>query len=174
MEQHNESSRIHLWVDGATYATSPGPGGSCAILIFPDGSTIGLVAHEEDSSSSRAKLRAATIALRYFKQPTRLTLYSDSKYTLGCLGRWKYSWQRNGMRTASGSPVKNQDLIRRLWRYADKHDLELERVEPHTGTRWNEAADYLAKRVSNEIPSKKALGRYAKTFGLNEIQKVRK
>ncbi|MEE8113641.1 MAG: ribonuclease H [Nitrososphaerales archaeon] len=165
---------VQAWVDGSTYVTNPGPGGSCAILIFPDGSTLGLVAHEEESSSSRAKLRAATIALRYFKQPTRLTLYSDSKYTLGCLGRWRYSWQRNGMRTASGNPVKNQDLIKQLWKHADKHDLQLEWVEGRTGHRWNEAADYLAKRMSNQIPPKKALGRYAKTFGLNEIQEVRK
>lgn len=46
----------------------------------------------------------------------RLTIYSDSKYAIGCMTEWVHKWTQNGWRNAAGSPVANQDLIRHaLW-----------------------------------------------------------
>lgn len=71
---------------------------------------------------------------------------TDSQYAIQCVTTWFDGWRARGWKTASGSPVKNIDLIRRIH---DKLDalgtaVALIHVRGHSGVPGNEAADRLA------------------------------
>jgi ribonuclease HI len=41
-----------------------------------------------------------------------VTIYSDSRYAIGCMTDWVYKWSRNGWINAAGNEVANRDLIK--------------------------------------------------------------
>lgn len=80
-------------------------------------------------TSQRAEITAIILALRkaleryanlIMNPKLRLTVYSDSKYAIGCMTEWVHKWRTNGWKNAKGFAVENQDLIR------DALDLEWE------------------------------------------------
>lgn len=40
-----------------------------------------------------------------------VTIYTDSKYVVGCMRTWIYKWVKNGFLNAKGVEVVNRDLI---------------------------------------------------------------
>lgn len=73
-------------------------------------------------TSQRAEITAIILALelaleKYQQLDTNprisLTIYSDSRYAVGCMTEWIYKWCRNGWVNAAGNPVVNQDLIQK-------------------------------------------------------------
>ncbi len=59
-------------------------------------------------------LRAALALIQIDTQYSTVALYTDSMYAIDCCTKWIDAWERNGFKTASGAPVKNQDLIREV------------------------------------------------------------
>ncbi|KAG9233658.1 ribonuclease H1 [Amylocarpus encephaloides] len=43
-----------------------------------------------------------------------LTIYSDSRYAVGCMNEWIYRWSKNGWVNAAGNEVANRDLIEKV------------------------------------------------------------
>jgi ribonuclease HI len=54
-------------------------------------------------------------------------------------------WKRNGWKTASKEPVKNEDLWKRLDAARAPHDIDWRWVRGHAGDPMNERADALAR-----------------------------
>ncbi len=78
-----------------------------------------------------------------------VTVYTDSKYSIGCLSIWYKNWVKNDWKTAKGQPVKNKELIQKillvLEKLKDKNvNINFEHVKAHTGHVYNERADRLA------------------------------
>ena len=59
---------------------------------------------------------------------------------------WIGAWKRNGWKTASGAPVKNQDLLELIDARRQGIVVTFEHVAGHSGIYGNEAADELARR----------------------------
>ena len=80
--------------------------------------------------------------------PNTYIIATDSAYLVNAMTSYVYTWNRNGYRTSMGTPVKNQDLIRRIDSKLDgmaygRQDIDvlfwkIERSE-------NQEADELAK-----------------------------
>ncbi|KAI9045873.1 uncharacterized protein KD926_005816 [Aspergillus affinis] len=47
----------------------------------------------------------------YGRPSFRVTIYTDSKYAIGCMNEWIYKWVENGWINAAGNEVANRDLI---------------------------------------------------------------
>ncbi|KAL4919225.1 ribonuclease H-like domain-containing protein [Aspergillus aurantiobrunneus] len=71
-------------------------------------------------TNQRAELTAIILglelALQKFVELDRsprldVTLYSDSKYAIGCVTEWVHEWTSNGWTNANGIEVANRDLI---------------------------------------------------------------
>ncbi|OAA49394.1 pyridoxine kinase [Metarhizium rileyi] len=71
-------------------------------------------------TNQRAEITAIIMALevaleRYRDLDTNpymdVTIYSDSRYAIGCMTKWIYKWSRNGWTNAAGFEVANRDLI---------------------------------------------------------------
>lgn len=102
-----------------------------------------------------------------------MRFFSDSKYTIGCMTNWVYSWKKNGWKKKNNDDVKNLDIIKPLYYLSEKlrkyvqnneycyvfspevysithvyaHNKEPKNKESNEWKRWkgNDMADKLAK-----------------------------
>ena len=139
---------LFAYTDGAC-SGNPGPGGWGALLIARDGEAVlrerELNGGAPETTNNRMELMAAISALEALDRPSRLTVVTDSAYVKGGITEWLRGWKRNGWRTSSKKPVKNEDLWRRLDEAAARHDVTWEWVKGHAGHPENERADELAR-----------------------------
>src|SRR5213592_4788157 len=103
-----ELPEVEIFTDGACKG-NPGPGGWGA-LLRSGGTERELSGGEPLTTNNRMELMAAIEGLRALKRPCRVKLATDSRYVLDGLTKWVAGWQRNGWKTASRQPVKNDDL----------------------------------------------------------------
>ncbi|MEM8850679.1 MAG: ribonuclease HI [Pseudomonadota bacterium] len=139
---------LFAYTDGAC-SGNPGPGGWGALLIARNGDAVvkerELKGGEADTTNNRMELMAAISALEALGRPSKLTVVTDSAYVKGGITAWMHGWKRNGWRTSTKKPVKNEDLWRRLDEAAARHDVTWEWVRGHAGHPENERADELAR-----------------------------
>ena len=135
---------VLIYTDGACKG-NPGPGGWGAWLRSGT--------HEREiwggealTTNNRMELTAVIEALAALKSRSRVSLYLDSDYVRQGITSWIHGWKRKGWRTASGQPVKNVDLWKRLDALVPTHEIEWQWVRGHSGDPGNERADALANR----------------------------
>ncbi|MEI6069429.1 MAG: ribonuclease HI, partial [Methylococcaceae bacterium] len=121
----------------------PGPGGWGALLNYK-GKIKELYGAEKLTTNNRMELMAAIQALELLTRPCSVQLNSDSVYVLKGITDWMPNWKKRGWKTASKSPVKNEDLWRRLDAAISKHTIEWKWVKGHSGDIGNDKADALA------------------------------
>ena len=140
---------IQIWTDGAC-SGNPGPGGWGALLVAGD-KRKELHGGDPDTTNNRMELMAAIEALNALKKPSQVTLHTDSTYVKDGLTKWIHGWKRNGWKTASKKPVKNQDLWQRLDEQVNRHQVDWQWVKGHSGHRENEMADQLANQGIDDL-----------------------
>jgi ribonuclease HI len=133
---------VIIYTDGACRG-NPGPGGWGAILQYK-GNTKELYGGERETTNNRMELTAVINALVALTKPCQVQLHSDSKYVLQGITEWMDNWKKRGWKTASKSPVKNEDLWRRLDAARLPHNIEWLWVKGHSGDSGNDRADQLA------------------------------
>src|SRR5699024_4724973 len=81
-----------------------------------------------------------------------LMIESDSQYAIKCATEWLPGWKRKGWKTASGSPVKNVELIRAIDAEISGRTgpVRLRWVRGHVGNHFNEEADTLAGEAARK------------------------
>ena len=97
------------------------------------------------------ELTAAIEALKYFKSKKDITLITDSKYVKDGIQLWIKNWRKNGWKTAAKKQVKNKELWIELDELIAKHKITWEWTKGHAGNKYNEKADYLARRYIEEM-----------------------
>ncbi len=140
---------IEIFTDGACKG-NPGPGGWGALLRCGEHEKE-LHGGEHQTTNNRMELMAVIQALEALKAPRRVRITVDSQYVKQGVESWMARWKRNGWRTASRAPVKNQDLWQRLDRALAGHEVGWHWVRGHSGHKDNERVDQLANRG---IPSR--------------------
>lgn len=158
---------LHVWTDGSHIKGFAGFG----YAIVRDGALVsqsyGPMPPGPDgkATNNQAELGAAIMALQdpaLLQAPElRVIIHSDSEYVVKSATSWITGWKAKGWRTASGAPVKNQDLMVALDslnqpRYVFHH------VYGHTGIAWNDYVDQLANagRVMAEQAAQAAQPQY--------------
>jgi ribonuclease HI len=135
---------VELYTDGAC-SGNPGPGGWAYLLKHPvSGRSKHAKGGEASTTNNRMELTAVIEGLAALTRPSRVELYSDSKYVLDGLESWIHSWKKRGWKTASKQPVKNAELWRRLDELRDRHAVTFHWVKGHAGHEENELVDRLA------------------------------
>ena len=140
---------VIIYTDGACRG-NPGPGGWGVLLKY---GTISKELYGGDASTTNNKmeLTAAIKALKEIKEPSEITLYTDSKYVLQGIEEWIHNWKKRGWRGANKKPVKNIDLWKELDELRDEHNIKWNWVKGHSGNPGNETADMLANRGIDEL-----------------------
>jgi ribonuclease HI len=140
---------VEIFTDGGCRG-NPGPGGWGAVLRW-NGHEKELSGSDPQTTNNRMELMAAIVALESLKRPSRVVLTTDSTYVKQGITDWLTRWRRNGWRTANRTPVKNEDLWRRLDEAASRHQVEWRWVKGHTGHAENERADTLANQAMDHL-----------------------
>ena len=154
-----EPRPVIIYTDGACLG-NPGPGGWAAVLCYGE-HVKELSGRFRDTTNNRMELRAAIEALNALRRPCRVILYTDSTYLRDGITKWVRGWQRNGWRTSTRQPVKNQDLWRALLAAVRRHEsaggVHWQWTQGHAGDPDNERADALAgaqaRQVTDQDPS---------------------
>lgn len=134
---------VVVHTDGAC-AGNPGPGG-WGVLLTWNGHRKEMSGGEAATTNNRMELMAAISALEALQEGSNVDIHTDSEYVQKGISTWIHSWKRKGWRTASGSPVKNTELWKRLDAAQSRHRVEWHWVRGHTGHAENERADELAR-----------------------------
>jgi ribonuclease HI len=139
---------LFAFTDGAC-SGNPGPGGWGTLLqAKEDGAVVKereLKGGEAETTNNRMELLAAIAALEALERPSAITIVTDSAYVKNGVTGWIHGWKRNGWKTATKKPVKNEDLWRRLDAAQARHRVTWEWVKGHAGHPENERADELAR-----------------------------
>ena len=136
---------ITVYTDGAC-SGNPGIGGWGVVILEENQNEIFLYGGDNNTTNNRMELTAAIEALKNFKNQANLTLITDSKYVKDGIQSWIINWKKNGWKTAAKKPVKNKELWIELDELIAKHNITWEWVKGHAGNKYNEKADYLARR----------------------------
>ena len=143
LNSNSPQDKIIIYTDGAC-SGNPGKGGWGAILMFKE--------HEKkisgglkETTNNQMEIRAVIEALKIIKKSSQIIIYTDSKYVMDGITKWINGWKKNGWRTADRKPVKNSELWQELDEEVAKHRIEWRWVKGHSGNKYNDIADELAR-----------------------------
>lgn len=106
---------------------------------------------EPATTNNRMELRAAIEALAVLTKPCAIDLHTDSQYVRNGITKWLAGWKKNGWKTASKQPVKNEDLWRALDATASRHEIQWHWVKGHAGHTENERCDQLCSEAMAQV-----------------------
>lgn len=136
--------KVIIHTDGACRG-NPGPGGWGAILQAGS-HTKEISGGDLATTNNRMELMAAIQALEALTKPCKVELHTDSQYVKNGVTQWIHGWKARGWKTADKSPVKNEDLWKRLDAARSRHEVDWRWVKGHAGHALNERADELARQ----------------------------
>ena len=134
---------VIIYTDGAC-SGNPGAGGWGALLCYGDHRKE-ISGAEQSTTNNRMELMAAIQGLRSLKKPSEVELYTDSQYVKNGITVWINGWKKNGWKTASKQPVKNEDLWHILDELCNVHQVKWHWVKGHSGHTENDLVDKLAR-----------------------------
>ena len=138
-------SEIKIYTDGAC-SGNPGPGGWGAVIIQTD-NIKEICGFEENTTNNRMELMAAIKSLEFISEEKNIKIYTDSVYVMDGITKWIINWKKNNWLTSSKKTVKNFDLWKELDSLCASKEIEWFWVKGHSGNKYNERADYLARKT---------------------------
>ena len=139
-----QDKTVSLYTDGACKG-NPGKGG-WGVLMRYGSHEKELFGGEAHTTNNRMELTAIIQGLAALKRPCAVVIYTDSQYVKNGMEKWIHGWKKNGWKTASKQPVKNEGLWQQLDRLAAQHQIQWQWVRGHAGHTENERADALANQ----------------------------
>ncbi len=138
--------RVTLITDGSCLG-NPGPGGWAAILRY-GGKKKEISGGEPSTTNNRMEMTAVLEGLNALNEPCEIALEIDSQYVKNGVTRWMDGWKRKGWKTASGQPVKNEDLWLQLDKALARHTVAWRWVKGHADHADNNRCDELAREAA--------------------------
>jgi len=103
----------------------------------------------DDTTNNRMELLGVIRALQYIKKEksakNNIIIRTDSRYVQKGITEWMGIWKANNWKTKNGQEVKNLQFWKRLDKIISEH-IVFEWVHGHSGNKYNERADKLAKK----------------------------
>jgi len=143
LNSNSPQDKIIIYTDGAC-SGNPGVGGWGAILMFKEHEKK-ISGGNKETTNNQMEIRAVIEALKTIKKPAEIIIYTDSKYVMDGITKWIFGWKKNGWRTADRKAVKNSELWQELDCEVSKHKIEWRWVKGHSGDKYNDIADELAR-----------------------------
>jgi ribonuclease HI len=128
-----EKTKQIIYTDGSCIP-NPGPGG-WAFVVLPDDNSIEwhVSGGENHTTNNRMELFAVIESLEFCHNKKNFLIYTDSQYVIKCA-------------TGIYSRKKNKDLWDKYDIVSNQKNIEWEWVKGHSGDKYNEIVDKLAKQ----------------------------
>jgi ribonuclease HI len=138
-----DKQEIIIYTDGASLG-NPGPGGY-GIVIIDGKQRRELSGGYRNTTNNRMELLATIEALQTLKKPSKVILYSDSRYVVDAINKgWAVRWRAKGWKRNKREKALNPDLWEILLKLITKHEVTFQWLRGHAGHKENECADRLA------------------------------
>ncbi len=148
---------VEIWSDGSSIEQIKDKkkfhGGAGTVLIY-QGKEKYISVSLPEGTNQMTELLAPALGLEALRERCNVKIMTDSAYTMNCITKWIYGWVRKGWKTAKNEPVKNKELIQRLYEACKQHNVEWVKVKGHSGLKYNDLADELARKASKELKDK--------------------
>ena len=111
---------------------------------------------EEHTTNNRMELTGAITGLKKLKTKSKVTLYTDSQYTINGIEKWwAKSWKENNWMRTKSEKVINADLWEIFIDIVEQHEVKFQWVKWHNWHEENERCDELATEqiLMNKNPS---------------------
>lgn len=153
----DKENQIIIYTDGScsNNQEEENSGGWGAVLMYKDHYKE-IYGGEKNTTNNRMELTAVIKALEELKtDKVPLAIHSDSAYVLNCFkSKWYENWRKNNWLNARKQPVENRDLWERLLDLAENKigldKIQWVKVKGHSGDKYNDIADALAKKGAEE------------------------
>lgn len=142
-------SEAIIYCDGAC-SGNPGPGG-WGTIVEQNGARRELSGGHPKTTNNQMELLGMIEGLRAVAPGTRVKIVTDSEYVVKGATTWIKGWIRNGWKTASKAPVKNQELWQQLHALLQERPHTIEWVKGHAGHAENERCDELARAAIAQL-----------------------
>ncbi|MFW5635398.1 MAG: ribonuclease HI [Thermodesulfobacteriota bacterium] len=143
----SDSDAIIIYTDGGAL-NNPGPGGYGAVIL-ENGRRRELSGGFRLTTNNRMELTACIEGLKALEKPSRVKLFSDSKYVVDGLTKgWAQRWRKNDWMRTRKDRAENADLWAELLDLYETHDVEMHWVKGHAGVPENERCDQLVRMES--------------------------
>tara|TARA_B110000495_G_C22991012_1_gene583558 strand:- start:968 stop:1384 length:417 start_codon:yes stop_codon:yes gene_type:complete len=130
---------ITVYTDGSCLKNPNGPGGWAFVVLEFD-RIWEVSGGDKSTTNNRMELEAAIQTLEFLSNRDEdIIIYTDSKYVINGITTWIHNWIRKDWKK-----VKNVDLWKRLYILNSKR-VEWKWVKGHSGDKYNDRADELAK-----------------------------
>jgi len=133
---------VELYSDGGSQG---GRNAGAACILRLDDKVIKIGAALGDATNNEGEIFAGLVGFALMRnlvpERTAVTWVSDSEYTLKSACEYINNWQKNGWRTASKQPVKNQGLWRAYLKLSKPFVIDPSHTRGHSGHAENEACD---------------------------------
>jgi len=151
-EEPAKDKSIVVYTDGSA-SPNPGPGGWGCVIPIDENTELKLSGGFIKTTNNRMELLAVIKALEEFGPNKTFDIYIDSNYAKDGLMKWIHGWKRkNWVRvdweTGAEKPIKNLDLWQRAYPLIKENKIYFHKVKAHTGDKYNEMVDVLAKAAS--------------------------
>ena len=149
LNSNSPQEKIIIYTDGAC-SGNPGKGGWGAVLMFKEYEKK-ISGGNKETTNNQMDIQAVIEALKIIKKSSEIIINTDSKYVMNGITKWINGWKKNGWRTADRKPVKNSELWQELDAEAKRHKIEWRWVKGHSGDKFNDIADELAREGIKKI-----------------------
>ena len=134
-----------IYTDGAC-SGNPGSGGWAAIIFNKNnGQKSQRFGGEIETTNNRMELKAIIEALESIPKESRLEIFTDSKYVINGIESWIKKWKTNHWLGSNRKKIKNTDLWEKLDTLTNHFKIKWNWVKGHSGDKYNEEVDRLAK-----------------------------
>jgi ribonuclease HI len=150
-----EKTKYEVYCDGSSLGNgSKDARGGWGVLLKENGvkirelnGSLEVGPNGEKATNQRAEIKAMIEALSLPEAQEKMTVYSDSMYTIQCLTTYSKNWKMTDViwRKKDGKPVANQDLLEVLFSKYNPALHALVHVAGHSGDKDNDEVDVLAK-----------------------------
>jgi ribonuclease HI len=166
VKRQREQPHVTIYTDGS-HSTEDGIGGWAAILRYEREGRAPYIKEISGGARGTTNIRMEMLAvingLDALKYPCSVSLYCDylpliTAMQLGTVRKWRErDWTKSNKykgaykRTAAQKRVNNVDLWTQILRLDDKHLIEWNWVEGHSGNPPNMRADRLARQAAYKL-----------------------
>ena len=138
-----------FYVDGScsNNGNFPNAGGFAVVEVDPNtGEVLSEYGKRTTNTSNNKEELKAILYVMLTEGRNHPVVYSDSSYAVNSLNTWMFDWEKRGWLKADKKPPENLEIIKAYHEYYTKgYRLDLRHCKGHSGNKYNELADRLAK-----------------------------
>lgn len=139
---------MKIYTDGSSKG-NPGPGGF-GVVVCDDKDNIiytySKMSEKETTNNEQEMLAVIFAAARYGHNIPPPQVYCDSAYVVNSFNTWIFNWVANDWKKSNNKPPENLDLIKFYYSLIKSgFKIDLIKIKGHSGNKYNELADKLAK-----------------------------